>query len=52
MNYHLNCFPADAFQAYDGGIRSVNGVNATAGFFATYPQDFLSNVNAFANEVW
>lgn len=41
----------DAFNAYDNGIRAVSGANATAGLFATYPQEFLSTTSAFANEV-
>jgi MIP family channel proteins len=34
----------DAFNHYDGGTRLVTGAKATAGIFATYPQDFLSNI--------
>lgn len=34
----------EAFNHYDGGARLVSGAKATAGIFATYPQDFLSNV--------
>ncbi len=34
----------DAFNHFDGGARLVTGAKATAGIFATYPQDFLSNV--------
>ncbi|MEO8361674.1 MAG: MIP family channel protein [Vicinamibacteria bacterium] len=34
----------EAFDRFDGGTRMVTGAKATAGIFATYPQDFLSNV--------
>jgi MIP family channel proteins len=34
----------EAFDRFDGGVRQVTGPRATAGIFATYPQDFLSNV--------
>src|SRR5262245_27918397 len=34
----------EAFNRFDGGVRQVTGPHATAGIFATYPQDFLSNV--------
>jgi len=34
----------EAFDHFDGGTRLVTGAKATAGIFATYPQDFLSNV--------
>jgi MIP family channel proteins len=34
----------EAFDRFDGGTRFVTGAKATAGIFATYPQDFLSNV--------
>jgi MIP family channel proteins len=30
-----------AFDHFDGGTRQVTGAKATAGIFATYPQDFL-----------
>jgi MIP family channel proteins len=30
-----------AFDRFDGGTRQVTGPKATAGIFATYPQDFL-----------
>jgi MIP family channel proteins len=32
----------EAFDAFDGGVRSVVGETATAGIFSTYPQPFLS----------
>jgi MIP family channel proteins len=34
----------EAFDRFDGGIRQVTGPRATAGIFATYPQEFLSTV--------
>lgn len=34
----------EAFDRFDGGTRQVTGPKATAGIFATYPQDFLSAV--------
>jgi MIP family channel proteins len=34
----------EAFDRFDGGVRQVTGPHGTAGIFATYPQDFLSNV--------
>jgi MIP family channel proteins len=34
----------EAFDRFDGGVRQVTGKLATAGIFATYPQDFLSPV--------
>ena len=33
----------EAFDRFDGGVRQVTGPHATAGIFATYPQEFLSN---------
>src|ERR671911_2259989 len=33
---------AEAFTAFDGGVRQISGPQATAGIFATYPQPFLS----------
>lgn len=30
-----------AFDHFDGGTRQITGAQATAGIFATYPQDFL-----------
>jgi MIP family channel proteins len=34
----------EAFDRFDGGVRQVTGPHATAGIFATYPQEFLSTV--------
>jgi MIP family channel proteins len=33
---------AEAFSAFDGGVRQVLGPQGTGGIFATYPQPFLS----------
>jgi MIP family channel proteins len=41
----------EAFNAYDGGQRQVEGAVATAGIFATYPQPFLSIVGGFVDQV-
>jgi len=32
----------EALTAFDGGIRAVDGINGTAGIFATYPAAYLS----------
>jgi MIP family channel proteins len=32
----------EAFSAFDGGVRMVEGAKATAGIFSTYPQPYLS----------
>jgi MIP family channel proteins len=42
---------ADAFNAFDGGARQVQGELGTAGIFATYPQAFLSTVGGFVDQV-
>ncbi|ORX85366.1 aquaporin [Basidiobolus meristosporus CBS 931.73] len=36
---------------FDGGVRQVSGPKSTAGFFATYPQEYLRNGNAFYTEL-
>lgn len=36
-----------AFDMYDGGIRSVTGENATAHIFASYPRPGLSHFNGY-----
>jgi aquaporin-10 len=41
----------EAFSAYDGGLRTVEGATATAGIFATYPQPFLSIAGGFVDQV-
>ncbi len=32
----------EALQAFDGGVRQINGSHATAGIWSTYPQNFLT----------
>nr|CAG8532012.1 13344_t:CDS:2 [Entrophospora candida] len=44
INYH------PAITNYDGGERSVTGVNATAGIFATYPAQFMGTFGSFFSE--
>ncbi len=41
----------EAFTAFDGGVRTVEGATATAGIFATYPQAFLSLAGGFVDQV-
>jgi glycerol uptake facilitator-like aquaporin len=41
----------DALQSFDGGLRQITGENKTAGIWATYPQPYLSSVNAFFDQV-
>ena len=40
----------EAFSAFDGGVRAVEGATATAGIFATYPQPFLSIAGGFVDQ--
>jgi MIP family channel proteins len=41
----------DAFARFDSGVRQVVGPQATAGIFATYPQDFLSLTGGLVDQV-
>jgi aquaporin-9 len=41
----------EAFTAFDGGTRMVEGATATAGIFATYPQPYLSLAGGFVDQV-
>ncbi len=41
----------EAFDAFDAGVRQVQGAQATAGIFATYPQPFLSTLGGFVDQV-
>ncbi|KAM8973526.1 aquaporin-9 [Pelodytes ibericus] len=41
----------DALIAYTGGVLTVDGPNATAQIFATYPSAHLSTLNGFADQV-
>ncbi|XP_072038317.1 aquaporin-3-like [Amphiura filiformis] len=42
----------DAINAFDGGVRQVVGENATAGIFATYPQDYLSIWSGLGDQIF
>ena len=41
----------EALFAFDGGLRAVEGANATAGIFATYPKPYLSIAGGFVDQV-
>jgi len=41
----------EAFDHFDGGVRSVGGATATAGIFSTYPQPYLSLGGGFLDQV-
>ncbi|KAL7980295.1 hypothetical protein Chor_014624 [Crotalus horridus] len=41
----------DALMFYTNGIFAVKGPNATAHIFATYPQEYLSLTNGFADQM-
>jgi aquaporin-9 len=41
----------EAFTAFDGGMRLVEGAGATANIFATYPKPFLSLAGGFVDQV-
>ncbi len=41
----------EAFAAFDGGVRQVQGDLGTAGIFATYPQPFLSLGGGLVDQV-
>jgi len=47
----LSCDYADALNHFDGGHRTVVGVNATAGIFVTFPQPYLSTMAGFVDQV-
>uniref|UniRef100_A0A1E1X3P2 Putative aquaporin n=1 Tax=Amblyomma aureolatum TaxID=187763 RepID=A0A1E1X3P2_9ACAR len=40
-----------ALTQFDGGIRSVNGANATAGIFASYPKEFVDTGNCLVDQI-
>jgi len=42
---------ADALNHFDGGHRTVVGVNGTAGIFVTFPQPYLSTLGGFVDQV-
>ena len=41
----------EAFAAFDGGVRQVQGALGTAGIFATYPQPFLSLAGGLVDQI-
>jgi MIP family channel proteins len=41
----------EAFAAFDGGVRQVQGAAGTAGIFATYPQPFLSIIGGLVDQI-
>jgi MIP family channel proteins len=41
----------EAFTAFDGGVRQVQGALGTAGIFATYPQPFLSTFGGLVDQM-
>jgi glycerol uptake facilitator-like aquaporin len=41
----------DAIRAFDGGNRTIFGVNATAGIFASYPAAHLGWFNGLVDQV-
>ena len=45
LTYH------EAFTAFDGGLRQVQGELGTAGIFATYPQPFLSTTGGLIDQI-
>ncbi|XP_041361147.1 aquaporin-7-like isoform X2 [Gigantopelta aegis] len=42
----------DSLHNFDGGNRSVEGVNATAGIWSTYPQPHVSTWNGLGDQVF
>ena len=42
---------ADAFRAFDGGVRQIDGALGTAGIFATYPQPYLTLIGGFVDQL-
>ena len=51
LNTVMCASPPDALWAYGQGTLSVDGTNATAGIFATYPSPHLSLLNGFFDQV-
>ena len=41
---------ADAFNAFDGGLRQIDGVQGTANIFATYPKPYLTLMGGFVDQ--
>ncbi|KAK7116040.1 aquaporin-10-like [Littorina saxatilis] len=42
----------DALHHYDGGVRQVTGVNATAGIWSTYPQPYVSTWTGLGDQIF
>ncbi|KAM3719840.1 Aquaporin-3 [Dirofilaria immitis] len=42
---------SEAINAFDGGVRAINGPNATAIIFASFPRPYLSNIGAFIDQM-
>ena len=42
---------ADALNHFDGGHRTVVGVNGTAGIFGTFPQPYVTTPIGFVDQV-
>lgn len=42
---------SDALIKYTGGVFTIDGPNATAHIFATYPAPYLSTMNGLADQV-
>ncbi|ESO86679.1 hypothetical protein LOTGIDRAFT_74879, partial [Lottia gigantea] len=42
----------DMLNAYDGGNRSTEGPNATAGMFSTFPNPDVSTLNCLFDQIW
>ncbi|CAG9536470.1 unnamed protein product [Cercopithifilaria johnstoni] len=42
---------SEAINAFDGGIRTISGPNATGIIFASFPRTYLSNTGAFIDQL-
>lgn len=42
---------ADALDHFDGGVRHIVGVNGTGGIWSTYPQEYVSSMTSFCDQV-
>ena len=49
--YSCRVMYVDALNHFDGGYRTVQGANATAGIFVTFPQPYLTTLGGFADQV-
>lgn len=41
----------EAFDAFDGGVRQIQGPQGTAGVFATYPKAYLSTLGGLVDQI-